>query len=1080
MRKSEVKKGGIYLAKVSSKLTKVRIDVIREDYKGDTVYDVTNLPTGRKTTFRSAAKFRKEIGELKKPQQQIIDLDEQSSDPTQGSSEFSQSLDAPNVNQQTIDLGAASDVVNTGPSIGNFLAAIPTQGGSIPEVVAGYTPTEEQRAILEAAIEPGLKTLVILAGAGAGKCLGKGTPVLLYNGTVKSVEDVVTGDILMGPDSLQRKVLSTTKGQGTLFQVNPVKGEPFICNDAHILVLQGTNRLKGQVLEVPTINYVVQAKKSPLVKRNWKLWRVGVEFPSQMKLAISPYLLGLWLGDGTRGTMDIYNSKPEVHQYCREFAESLGMGCSITEVVQPKGNTFCIKFLHTDRRLFSNPLRLLFCLECKIGKLKTIPQRYLTASREERLQLLAGVIDTDGMFNETSGTEVTVTGKYYRDGLLYLVRSLGLAAYCGEARFHQCKNGKISEYYRIWISGDLSIIPTLVRKFPPRQQVKRVGVTGFSIDYIGEGDYFGFTLDGDGRFLLGDFTVTHNTSTLKMLEEVLPGIGQYTAFNRPLVNESKTKFRKAKCSTTHGICFAQIGRKFVHRFKPIRMRSEELARRLGIEAILIDVPDQPEPKRLSPAFLAGQCIVACKKFCQSADRGITTRHFRYIDGIDLPFDGKRTCENNERVREYLLLFAEKVWQDWCNPQGTLPYQQDAYVKMFQLGMEGKPFIASNYILLDEHQDTAPVFVNILKQQTHALLILVGDNEQRIYEWRGAINAGDEFPDAPQRALSQSFRFGQTIADVANSILSHLSYTPSIIMKGCGSIPSRVDKVENPDCYLCRTNAGAVSYFLLKLKEGKKPHLVGDVSQIVSFTEAARELQEKKSTSHPELCCFSSWAEVQQYSKEDEGEDLRLMVKLVDEFKCDAILDGLRHMVPMDQADVTVSTAHKSKGKEWGTVKLASDFFPLNKMDDSACRLLYVAATRAKHILDTTDCPPFGRYTDKVTGEITEGIKLRYTIEMPTEKELQTYLSIKKEEKPTPTTPQENSSFLPSSDPSYSPSLRDVTFTWGKQDGIWFIRGPEGFENKTVTVTKRSGQMSQERLGKVKHKFGDVWLYELKK
>ena len=62
MKANEIKVGGVYVAKVNGKLTRVRVDAIRAacDYKGkaSTRYDVTNLATGRRTTFRSAAKFR--------------------------------------------------------------------------------------------------------------------------------------------------------------------------------------------------------------------------------------------------------------------------------------------------------------------------------------------------------------------------------------------------------------------------------------------------------------------------------------------------------------------------------------------------------------------------------------------------------------------------------------------------------------------------------------------------------------------------------------------------------------------------------------------------------------------------------------------------------------------------------------------------------------------------------------------------------------------------------------------------------------------------------------------------------------
>lgn len=61
MKKDEIKIGGVYVAKVSGKLTKVRVDAIRagnEYQPRETLYDVTNLTTGRTTIFRNAAKFR--------------------------------------------------------------------------------------------------------------------------------------------------------------------------------------------------------------------------------------------------------------------------------------------------------------------------------------------------------------------------------------------------------------------------------------------------------------------------------------------------------------------------------------------------------------------------------------------------------------------------------------------------------------------------------------------------------------------------------------------------------------------------------------------------------------------------------------------------------------------------------------------------------------------------------------------------------------------------------------------------------------------------------------------------------------
>jgi replicative DNA helicase len=71
-------------------------------------------------------------------------------------------------------------------------------------------------------------------------------------------------------------------------------------------------------------------------------------------------------------------------------------------------------------------------------------------------------------------------------------------------------------YYRVRIAGDCTILPLRIkRKIPAaRRQKKNITRTGLSVKSVGPGEYFGFQLDGDGRFLLGDFTVTHNSAVM--------------------------------------------------------------------------------------------------------------------------------------------------------------------------------------------------------------------------------------------------------------------------------------------------------------------------------------------------------------------------------------------------------------------------------------------------------------------------------------------------------------------------------------------------------------------------------------
>ena len=79
-------------------------------------------------------------------------------------------------------------------------------------------------------------------------------------------------------------------------------------------------------------------------------------------------------------------------------------------------------------------------------------------------------------------------------------------------------------------------------------------------------------------------------------------------------------------------------------------------------------------------------------------------------------------------------------------------------------------------------------MKVSKDETYVADGIITHNS--IYEWRGAVDAMKAFPGAPRRMLSQSFRFGQTVADVANSILATLDEPTDLVMRGC-DIPSRV-------------------------------------------------------------------------------------------------------------------------------------------------------------------------------------------------------------------------------------------------------------------------------------------------
>jgi hypothetical protein len=309
-----------------------------------------------------------------------------------------------------------------------------------------------------------------------------------------------------------------------------------------------------------------------------------------------------------------------------------------------------------------------------------------------------------------------------------------------------------------------------------------------------------------------------------------------------------------------------------------------------------------------------------------------------------------------------LQVAQRAWADLQNPAGRLggfrSIGHDVYLKLWALS---EPTIQADYILLDEAQDSNPVIVDLVMKQS-AQKIMVGDRNQAIYGWRGAENAMTEFDADHHLALTQSWRFGQAIADEANKWLTVLGAEVNGVpfrIIGNPHMDSRVEPLERPDTILCRTNAGALEAALNAQGRGYATAIVGGVRELQQFVEAANDLIAGQRTWHPDLATFGSWNEVQDYSEKDEGADLKKWVRMIDTHGTHTILEVCQNTVDERKGnpDIIVSTAHKAKGMEWSKVQIAPDFPKPDPEKDGGevsrpeAMLSYVAVTRAKDVLD---------------------------------------------------------------------------------------------------------------------------------
>lgn len=452
---------------------------------------------------------------------------------------------------------------------------------------------------------------------------------------------------------------------------------------------------------------------------------------------------------------------------------------------------------------------------------------------------------------------------------------------------------------------------------------------------------------------------TGKTTTLELLARSTDQPGYYGAFNAAVAAEVHRRMpTSVDSSTVHSLAMRYVGARLNarRRLEAPRMAPWHLAKRLGLDRIAVTVNGRT--KVLQAGWLAGKVMRGVRNFCQSSDPEPTGRHIPYVEGIDeAQTDGRRGHRNNRELAAYLEPFLLKAWADLLDPDGQLPFTHDVYLKVFQLDGIVLPV---RFVLFDEAQDANPVMLGIMATQAGAGLqvVYVGDSQQQIYEWRGAVNALADVEGANRTFLTQSFRFGPALAEVANAVLAQLG--APLRLTGTPTINTRLGHVPDPTALLCRTNATAVDMVLSLQRDGRNPMLVGGSKEIVEFARAAAQLQAGEKTWHRDLACFDTWREVQEYVDSDpQGDDLRTMVRMLDDYGPQIILDALAGLVGEDMADVVVSTAHKSKGREWPSVRLAGDFEIPAETSPGEWRLLYVAATRARLELDPLRCAPIG-------------------------------------------------------------------------------------------------------------------------
>ena len=278
---------------------------------------------------------------------------------------------------------------------------------------------------------------IISVPCGYGKCLAKGTKVLMGNGTIKNVEDIKVDDVLMGDDSTPRNVLSLANGIETMYKISDEYGDSYTVNESHIIsIIKYTeNRYYKNDINIKRF-FKLSTKEQQL----WKGYRRTVYFPKHLCV---PYK-------------------------CNKIIEELDE-----------------------------------TIEC-------IPNKFIVNSMKVRFMTLRFIIHKYNLnFNESweNINECRLFIKKspnYIDSLKLLVQTMGI-------NIHVKYNLSTGEsIVRIW-GYNLNYLNHKSGFLKNKMKLLDINPYEMKITKLDEQEYYGFMIDGNRRFLLGNCVVTHNT-----------------------------------------------------------------------------------------------------------------------------------------------------------------------------------------------------------------------------------------------------------------------------------------------------------------------------------------------------------------------------------------------------------------------------------------------------------------------------------------------------------------------------------------------------------------------------------------
>ena len=613
-----------------------------------------------------------------------------------------------------------------------------------------YKLTDEQNAIINAAISKQYPWLAIKAVAGSSKAIPNSEPVLTPNGWIPN-GSLQPNDYVIGSSGNPIKVLSVhPQGVKDIYKVSFRDGTYVNCTLDHLWTVR--NR-KGSAGKWDTLQL------KDILNRKWKSTRYDkrygttttvcnyfipaqpkCEYSTNVKLPIHPYLLGVLLGDGgltNRSDVRLTLGVKKYHIINKIIPMLKSIDCKLQLVEET--NTFTTFSIRPVTKWAKNNLiTILKDLSLWGHKSidKFIPSMYLHSNSENRQQLLSGLLDTDGTkvtkYKRGNFTPFSFSSSSKR--LIYdafnLAKSLGYALNpIGDSiPSYTYKGNKLNghKHYtfnqRTGKTKDIAIVDI--------QKVTKEEATCIKVD------------SSDSLYITNGYNLTHNTTTsvetARQIKQLDPTQTiRVIIFGKEAADESKLIYaHTAQVSTVHSMAYQAIVKS--HKLKSIKP--------------FLTYKDIPYSYKTKFGY-SSETLQFIESFCNqpsSLDDYILEKEDLYSQTkLDYPLLTKY-------AKDLLAMMYS----------GTMSCTHSFYLKLFHTYvMDGSYTLPPvNYLIVDEAQDLSEIVLDIVQVWKADVKILLGDNNQSIFTFMNLQNGFDRFSSKSHDLhLTKSFRVSSHIA-----------------------------------------------------------------------------------------------------------------------------------------------------------------------------------------------------------------------------------------------------------------------------------------------------------------------------